>query len=103
MKHLLFLALLALPLCIAPAVAQDTGSGSSASALNGSLQPTKFQIINRSMESLLNDGWVISNVTSGPAGAGFLLLQNRKWIVCTLKIVRAQDEALAGSECVALN
>jgi hypothetical protein len=85
-------------------MAQDTGGAPDGSAPNGgSLQPTKFQIIRRSMESLLNDGWVISNVTSSPTGAGFLLLRDKKWVVCSLKVARAQGEAIAGSECVALN
>jgi len=66
-------------------------------------QRSKYQMLDRSMEALLDDGYAIVNMTAGPSGVGFLLRRDNKWVVCSTKGVEQKDQTIFGSQCVALN
>jgi hypothetical protein len=88
---------------------------SSSSAQNPNSQKTKWEVVNRSLTDLLNDGWRLVNqssdraaiATAGGVGAfdeqthHFLLLKNGKYITCIISNPRVIEGAY--SKCRALN
>jgi hypothetical protein len=85
------------------------------SAENPNSQKTKWEVVNRSLTDLLNDGWRLVNqssdraaiATAGGVGAfdvqthHFLLLKNGKYITCIISNPRVVEGAY--SKCRALN
>jgi hypothetical protein len=70
-------------------------------------QRTKYQLLEQSMEALLDGGYAIVNMSAGTSGAGFLLRHDdasgAKWVVCSVKGGEQNGQVIAGSQCVAIN
>lgn len=69
------------------------------------LRPTRFDLLDRSLEDLLNDGFRIVGFTALPVGPGVVLQQGeRRWVLCLLLIsTRPGSPTAARSKCWALN
>jgi len=87
--------MLAAPMLAAPAMAQEPKLEK--------YQRTKYQTLEQSLQALLDGGYTIVNLSVIPAGANFLLRQDRKWVICSLKGFEQNGQTAVGSLCVALN
>jgi|LNAP01.1.fsa_nt_gb hypothetical protein len=69
------------------------------------LRPTRFELLDRSLEDLLNEGFGIVGFTALPVGPGAVLQQGgRRWVLCLLLITtRPSSPTAATSKCWALN
>jgi hypothetical protein len=62
--------------------------------------PTKFDLLNQSMEQLLNDGYTI--VSNGGQGS-VILRADKKWVFCLLDTTSDPRTHRTSSVCAALN
>ncbi len=69
------------------------------------LRPTRFAVLDRSLEDLLNEGFGIVGFTALPVGPGVVLQQRgRRWVLCLLLITTPPGSPTAAtSKCWALN
>jgi hypothetical protein len=69
------------------------------------LRPTRFDLLDRSLEDLLNDGFGIVGFTALTVGPGVVLQQGgRRWVFCLLLISTPPGSPTAAtSKCWALN
>ncbi len=69
------------------------------------LRPTRFELLDRSLEDLLNDGFGIVGFTALAVGPGVVVQQGgRRWVFCLLLIAtRPGSPTAASSKCCALN
>ncbi len=69
------------------------------------LRPTRFDLLERSLEDLLNDGFAIVGFTALAVGPGVVLQQGgRRWVFCALLLsTQPGRPTTAASKCWALN
>ncbi|WP_442680868.1 hypothetical protein ACSBM8_06675 [Sphingomonas sp. ASY06-1R] len=66
------------------------------------VKATKSQPIDKSLQQLLDEGYSITSMSAGIGFIGFVLNQNKSWIICTIVNSEKSDNSV-GSNCASLN
>jgi hypothetical protein len=65
-------------------------------------KPTKAQPVEKSLQQLLDEGYVITSMSSGISFVGLILNKDKSWIFCSIESGEGKTSEL-NSNCALLN